>query len=325
MTGPYANSSSIVAMAIETVRGTAAATPTYFIPAKNPKITPVITQVNVDPLIGSMVMVDDQIPTVRHDEYEFTTWAYVDTLGALLRGLLGGADTITGTAAPYTHVISLLNNSPSTGNQPPSYTFFDWDGYQLRTMAGGQVDEIDLKFTATGLVEVTVKVLTLPYVATGVAPTATFSTVEAAPSWSVTTSLNAVTTTPIIDGSITLKRGVKPVNTLGQQAPLALFAGPLDITAALTVINQADTELNLYLAGTAFDLSLTFSPPTSSGLSFAFDMAKVKVKAAHPERGTDGYITVPLDLMPLPNAANAGSGGVSPIKATLVTAQATTY
>jgi len=324
-TGPYANSSSVVAMAIETVRGTAAATPTYFIPAKTPKITPVLTQQNVDPFIGSMVAVDDQIATVRHDEYEFTTWAYVDTLPALIRGLLGGTDTISGTASPYTHVISLLNNDTLNGNQPPSYTFFDWDGYQMRTMAGGMVDELDFKFTATGLVEVTVKVLSLPYVASGTAPTPSFSTVEAAPAWSVTSSVNSVTTTPIVDGSITLKRGVKPVHTLGQQAPLRLWANALDIAAALTVINAADVEQNLYLAGTSFPIALTFSPPTSSGLSFKFEMGTVKAKAAHQERGSDGYITTILDLLPLPNAANAGSGGVAPIRFTALTAQATTY
>ena len=324
-TGPYANTSTVVGMAIETVPGTAAAAPTIFIPTKAPKITPTLTQVNVGALIGSPVAVIDQIATVRHDLYEFTCLAYVDTLPAFVRGLLGGTDAITGTASPYTHKISTLANSPLTGNQPPKYTFFDWDGFQMRTLAGGQVDELDFKFTATGLVEVTVKVLALPYVASGTAPTAVFSTVEPAPSWSVTASLNAVTTTPIVDGSLNLKRGSKPVNTLGQQGPLQLYANALEISGALTVINQADTELDLYLAGTAFPLSLVFSPPTSAGLSFGFQMSRVKFKTGNPERGSDGYITVPLTFQPLPNATDAGSGGESPILFTALTAQATTY
>lgn len=324
-TGPYANTSIVVGLKLEAVRGTAETAPDTYIPVKAPKITPTITQVNVDPFIGSMTTVVDQIATVRYDLLEFTTWAYVDTLPSLIRGLLGSPDTITGTASPYTHVFSVLNNTYDTGNQPPSYTFFMWDGYQTRTMAGGQVDELDFKFTATGLVEVTVKVMTFPNVATSTALTPTFTTVEPAPAWSVATSLNAVTTTPIVDGSITLKRGVKPVFTLGQVAPFVLYAQGLDITAALTVINAADVELGLYLNGTAFPLSLTFSPPTSAGLSFAFAMDRVKVKDAHQEPGSDGFITTVMNLLPLPNATDATAGGQSAIKFTALTARATTY
>jgi hypothetical protein len=311
-------------MALETVRGTAAAAPVIFIPVKNPKIQPVITEIPVDLLIGSMVAVDDQVPTVRHDEYSFTTLAYVDTLPAHERRLLGSTDVITG-AGPYTHVLSLLNNDPTNGNQPPSYTFFDWDGYQLRTMAGGMIDELDFKFTATGLVEVTVKILCLPYVATGTAPTAAFSTVVPAPAWSVVSSMNSITTTPIVDGALTLKRGAKALHTLGQAGPYKIWANVLDLAVTLTVINQADTEQALYLLGTSFPLSWVFTPPTSPTLSFKFEMGTVKAKQAHQERGSDGVIVTMLDLQPIPNAANAGAGGVSPLKFTAVTAQALTY
>jgi hypothetical protein len=325
-TGPYANSSSIMGMAIEAVRGTAASVPVLWIPVKSPKIQPVLTQVLNDSLVGSMVQNVDQIITARHDEYTFTCLAYVDTLPALIRGLLGGTDTIVGTASPYTHTISLLNNDVTNGNQPPSYTFFDWDGYILRTMAGGQIDDLSFKFTASGLVEVTVKVQTMPYVAAGGAPSSAFTTVGAAPAWSAAASLNSVTTTPIVDGTLSFKRNVKAIHTLGQTAPFRLFAGPLDCSGSnLTVINAADVEQNLALAGTAFPLSLTFNPPASSGLSFKFQMSTVKAAQTHQERSGDGMIITQLDLLPLPNSTDAASGGLSPVKFVGVTAQATTY
>lgn len=324
-TGPYANSSSWTAMAIETVRGTPAAAPTYWIPVKTPKITPTITEVNDDGLRGSAVAVYDQIPTVRHDEYTFTCAAYVDTLPALMRALLGSTDTITGTTPTFTHTISLLNNDPTDGNQPPSYTFFDYDGYTLRTLPGGQIDEVSFKFTATGLVEVTVKVFAMPYTAGGAVPATAFTAVEAAPAWSCTTSLNSVSTTPIVDGSLSFKRNVKPIHILGQQAPFRLWAGELDSSGQLTVINQNDAEQSLYLNGTAFPLALTFNPPTSTGDSFKFTMSHVKAKAASQDRGSDGLIVTVLDLLPLPNATDAGSGGVAPVQFVAVTSQATTY
>jgi hypothetical protein len=325
-TGPYANASSSMGMAIEAVRGTAAAAPTYFIPVMNPKIQPVLTVVDNTSYIGSMVSVIDQVITARHDEYTFTCLAYVDTLPALMRGLLGGVDTIVGTVSPYTHTISLLNNDTLNGNQPPSYTFFDWDGYQLRTMPGGQVDEISVKFAATGLVELTVKVQSMPYTVSGTGPTTAFSTVAAAPAWACAVSLNSVTTTPIVDGTLSFKRGVKPTHTLGQLAPYRLFAGQLDCAgASLTLINAADVEQNLALAGTPFPYSITFSPPASTGLSFKFQMSTVKASQVHQERGGDGMIITQMDLKPLANATDAASGGVSPVKFIALTAQALTY
>lgn len=325
-TGPYANSSSWFGLALETVPGTAEAAPDTFVPVKTPKITPQITQVTDDGLRGSMVDIYDQIPTVRHDEYTFTMLAYLDTLPALVRAALGGADAMTGSAEPYTHVISLLNNASDTGNQPPSCTLFDYDGYKLRSMAGAQIDELSFKFTATGLVEITVKALTMPYtILSGALPATAFSTVEAAPAWSCTASLNSASP-QIVDGSLDLKRGVKAVHTLGQQGPYKLWAGPLSTAGKLTVINKDDTEQDLYIAGTAFPLSLTFAPPSATaGDSFEFAMTNCKVKASSQSRGADGMVVTDLDLQPLPNSTDAGSGGLSPIKFTALNAQATAY
>ena len=324
-TGPYANSSAQLAMAIETTRGTAAATPSYWIPVKTPKIQPVLTVVNNDSQVGTMSAAIDALITARHDELTFTCMAYVDTLPALMRGLLGSTDAITG-AGPYTHTIGLLNNDPTNGNQPPSYTFFLADGMGVRTLAGGQVDEMSFKFTATGLVEVTVKVQCMPYTFNATVPSSAYTTVEAAPAWSCTTSLNSVTTTPIVDGTLSFKRGVKYPQALGSLSPYRLFAGPLDCSGSnLTVINQADTEQNLALAGTTFPLSLTFSPPTSSGLSFKFQMSNVKATQTHQEQGADGFVVTMMDLLPLPNATDAVAGSTAAVKFVAVTSQATTY
>jgi hypothetical protein len=299
-----------------------------FIPVKSPKLQPVLTVVNNDPYTGTMVVNNDQTITGRHDEYSFTMNAYMDTLSYLMRGILGSTDTITGSATPYTHVISLLNSDPLNGNQPPSYTFFDYDGYVLRTMAGGQLDEISISFTALGLVEVSVKAQTLPYTTTGTIPSTSFSTVNAAPSWSTTATLNSVSTTTLVNGSISFKRGVKALHGLGSLAPFQLFAGALDSSGgALTVINRADTEQNLALAGTAFPLTLVFSSPDLAAQSLTFQFTKVKASATHQERGGDGAITTAVNWQALPNSTDAttAGGGRSPVKYIALTALATTY
>jgi hypothetical protein len=320
-----ANNSTWTGMALETARGTVAA-PTLFIPSKSPKITPTITEQDDDGLRGSMVKVYNQIPTVRHDAFDFSCDAYLDTLPALIRGVLGGPDVITGATPNFSHTIGLLNNDPTNGNQPPSYTFSDYDGFALRQITAGQIDEVDLKFNATGLVDVTVKAHGNAFAINGGAlPTPTFSAVEAAPAWSVVAMVGGVSLGTILDGSITLKRGVKPIHTLGKQSPYRLWAGPLDIMAAMNVINVNDAELNYYLNNTVFPLSLGFSSPSTPGNSFTFDMATCKAKTGAQARGSNDLIETSISIIPLPNATDATAGGVSPVKFTAINAQALTF
>lgn len=320
---PFSNSSTWTGLALEATRGTAVA-PSVFVPSKSPKLIPTITEMDDDGLRGSMVKEYNQIPTVRHDVFDFTCDAYLDTIPHLIRGILGGPDVVTGAAAPYTHVLSLLNND-TNGNQPPSYTLSDYDGYQMRQITAGQFDEVDLKFAAAGLVECTVKTMGNAFVTNATVPTPSFSTVEAAPAWKTTASVNGATLGTIIDGSLKLKRGVKPINTLGQQNPYRLWAGPLVITAALNVINVDDAELNYYLNNTVVPINLSFTSPSSPGLSFAFDMATCKVKTGAQSRGSNELIETSISVIPLPNATDATAGGVSPIKFTAVNAQAAAF
>lgn len=316
------NSSTWTGLALETTRGTAVA-PTLFVPTKGPKITPNITEVADVGLRGSMVKVYNQIPTVRHDAYDFGCLAYLDSLPALIRGVLGSPDTITGTAPTVTHVLSLLNND-LLGNQPPSYTFSDYDGAALRQITGAQVDEVTLKFTATGLVDVAAKIKGSPFVINAVVPQPTYSTVEAAPSWKTVATVNSVPLGTIVDGTLSLKRAIKPINVLGMQGPYRLWAGPLDISLSLTVIKNDDTELNYYLNNSTFPVNLLFSSSVSPG-SFAFDMATCKAKTGVQQRGGNELVETVIAIQPLPNTADATAGGVSPVKFTAINAQATTF
>lgn len=319
----FSNSSSWTGLALEAIRGTAVA-PTIFVPSKSPKITPVLTENDDDGLRGSMVKVYNQIPTVRHDTYDFTCDAYLDTLPNLIRGILGGPDAVTGVAPNFTHTFSLLNND-ALGNQPPSYTLSDYDGFSLRQITAAQIDEVALKFTATGLVDCTVKALGNAFVTNAVVPAPSFSTVEAAPAWKTTAMVNGVPLGTIIDGTLTLKRGVKPIDTLGQQNPYRLWAGPLDIMATLNVINTNDAELNYYLNNTVIPINLSFTSPSSVGYSFGFDLNTCKVKTGAQSRGSNEMIETAISIQPLPNATDATAGGVSPVRFTAVNAQSAVF
>lgn len=322
----YTNSSSWMSMAIESTPGTSPATPVFWIPVQNPKLVAMITEVDDDALRGSMVKVYEQVPTVRHDEYTFTCYYYFDSIPALFRSILGSADVITG-SGPYTHSFSVLNSAPLLANQPPTYSFYDYDGYKVRQIGGCQVDEITIKFTATGLLELTVKVLGQPYTLAGSVASSAFTTTEAAPSWSCTPTLNSVVATRLVEGEVSLKRGSKPIHTIGGQGPYKIQPGPLEIAGKLTVLNKDDTELGWYLNNTAVPISLLFAPPANAVDTFLVQMTKVKLSAGAQERGGDELIVSNLDLIPLPNTTDVvtGAGGLSPIKITCTTSLATTY
>lgn len=321
----YANSSSWMSMAIESDIGSVASVPTWWIPVQTPKITPSITEVIDEGFRGSMVKNYMQIPTVRHDEYTFTTYAYISTMPALFRSLLGSPDGITGTAAPYTHTIGLLNNDPTNANQPPSYTFFDYDGFRVRQLPAGQVDEIGIKFTATGLVELTVKVMAFPFTVRGSIPTPNFDTIQATAAWAGTPTIDNTVNTRLVDGELSLKRGVKPVHVLGQQGPYRLQVGPLEISGSLTVINTDDTELDYYLLDQLFPVSLLFQPYQNPTDTWTLQMSTCKSANASQERGEDELIVTSFDLMPLPNLTDAVAGGLSPFKFIGNSPQATSY
>jgi hypothetical protein len=131
----------------------------------------------------------------------------------------------------------------------------------------------------------------------------------------------------VVDGEIMLKRGSKPIHTLGTQGPYKIQVGPLEISGKLAVLNKDDAEFNYYLNNTTFPVSLLFTPPANPTNTVLLQMSTVKGMNAMQERGADELILTTLDLQPLPNSTDVvtGAGGVSPIKYVATTGLATTY
>lgn len=317
---PFPSSLQWVGLGLETTRATPVA-PTFFIPVKGPQYTPNITELADMGLRGSMVTEYDQIAGLRHDMFDFTCDVYADTFPTLLRACLGSPDTVTGSVAPYTHVIGLLNNANS--GQPPSYTISYFDGDEMWQLPAGQCDSVGLKFNAAGLLEATVKFFSNPAaVVTAVTPS--FSTVEAIPSWDCVVTLGGTAITKTMDGSIDLKRNVKPIEAItGTQAPYRLWAGPLDTTGALSLVHESDTgEIDNYLNNSKVSLDVKFTDLASN--SIELHSSNVAFKTGKPN-GSKDWMEYDTEMVCLPNASDAVAGGVSPIKTTTVNQQLAAY
>lgn len=235
------------------------------------------------------------------------------------------------------HTFSLLNNSHSTGNQPPSVTITDYAGEtNWRQLAGAQLDGFNLSGSADALPKLTVN--WMAYLATTpTAPTASFSEAEAPPGWTGQLSFNGVqvagggvggaTTGMLMDWAWDLKRNVKPIPAItGTQNYFQFFAGPLTATGKVTVIDDPSaTWLTAYEDGDTETIDFTLTD-VKSGYAVNYHSTRSKFITGSLDRSSnDEWVKVPLDLTLIPSATDALDGGVSPVVITVANAQTTTY
>lgn len=313
----------------EATRGTIPATGTVtWFPVIEPTITPNLTWLNDAALRGSPVENYDQVPATRSDDIDFKTYLYADSFPAIVRGLLGGTDSVSGSTS-YTHAIKLLN-SASTGSQPVSQSFCLFDGANWFTSAGGQADNLSLTFGASAAAEATVKYIGFPYTSATAAP-APFTSLSVTsesliPAWDTTISVGGTQFTWIEDGTLTIARKTAPIFTLGAQNAYQNFAGPIEVTGKFTAVvnSNADvwsttaTATALVRNQQAVVITLT-NPNNTHGAvndSVAFTMTNAQFKM--PKRMlSKAYTSIEVEFTAVADTTDASSG-FSPLAFTAI-------
>jgi len=339
-------------LVVEQTRGTLPTTASpnapVYIPVTTPQTTPTQTFLRDEAFRGSPVMTYDQVQGVRHDEYDAKFYIYADTFGTFVKSILGGTDTVTGSTV-YTHNIKLLNNS-ATGSQPQSYSILDFDGANYFTMTGAQADGINLTFGAEAAADAAVKFFANPYTSytstSWASATNAFTAVplnlgteHMIPAWDTVIQVGPVgsltTFNYIQTGDLKIERKTMPIFTMGAQAPLTNFAGPIEVTGKFTaVVNSNNDTWSTTANATALtrspqSLIITMTDPndTTSGTnhSVAFNMTNVQFHNVKRTRGKE-YTEVEVEFTANANSTDAASAsGYSPISATIVNATSTAY
>ena len=321
----FMTANSFLGLGIEANRNTAAASPT-FIPITAPQVTPMQVFLRDEALRGSPTTVYDQVLGVRHDEYDVKGYCYADSFPILLRAILGGTDTKTGTGPTYNHAIKLLNDN-TTGSQPPSVTIKDFDGATAFQMTGAQMSELSLTFGAEAAAEWNAKFIGNPYTQIAT-PSASFSTASFVPGWDITTSIAGTNLAYIAEGEIRFARNAAPVFTMGTQAPRVNFAGPLEVTGRLLAVVETTSDIfsNATNGYALFDgpqaTVITLTDPVSSN-TIAFTMTKAQFSDVKRQRGK-AYVEVEVNFTANANATDASSG-YSPISTVTVNGVSTAY
>jgi len=327
-------------LVVEATRGTlpTGGTPVY-IPVTAPQVTPMQTFLRDEAFRGSPTLVYDQVQGVRHDEYDAKFYLFADTFGNLVKATLGGTDTVTGSTV-YTHNIKLLNNA-AVGSQPQSYSIFDFDGANQFVMTGAQADSLNITFGAEAAADATVKFMANPYTSYTSAPapftTLSLSTEHLIPAWDTVITVSGINSgaalTYIATGELMLARKTAPIFTMGTQAPLVNFAGPIEVTGKFTAIVNSTSDA--WSTGSTAE-ALTRSPQTmtitmtdpndttsATNHSIAFTMTSVQFHDVKRTRGKE-YTEVEVSFTANANATDATTG-YSPVQATIVNAVAAAY
>ncbi len=299
---------------------------TNFIPWTSYAPVDNVTYLDDKGIRGSMVEDYGQIQGNIFSEHDLGGNLHPDTFGYILAGVLGDVATTGAASIAYTHVMSVLNSQSSNG-QPVTYSLTDYYGLgasSSRVFAGCQFSEVDVKFAADGLMTYAAKAK--GYASAVVAnPTPSFGTVPPVPSWQGITTLAASVNAQMSEGNIKISRPVTPILTVtGNQRPYQLFAGPVSCEGQLTLVFEADTQLQYYLSNTQPALQIDFSAGSgATATQVMFSMTKCAfIGQAKIERSKD-WLELTVPYKGVANTTDAGaSGGFSPVKATLKNAKA---
>lgn len=326
---PRPGSQQWLGLAKEVTYGTPVAAPTMWIPVDSPKWDPNVTPLVDSALRGMMATDYGQTQGMRHDTLSYKTGIYADTIMPHLMAILGGTDTITGAADPYTHKVSLNNAASATLNgQPPSYTGFL---YQLDNkvvqIPGMVISDLKISIKANALPTVDATWMGLPGVFI-TAPVNTPSTVPPMPPFTASITVGGVAATQYSDCSFDIKRAAEAVPVLnGTQSPLAIFAGPLTVSGTLLAIydGSADADLTRLLANTQPTLSVSIYQQGDATHPLTLQCSKIAYDSASPSGSSTSYATISSGFKAIANATDALDGKLSPIQAKILNAQSTAY
>ena len=167
--------------------------------------------------------------------------------------------------------------------------------------------------------------------------TLSLSTEHLIPAWDTSITVSGINSgaalTYIQTGELMLARKTAPIFTMGTQAPLVNFAGPIEVTGKFTAV--VNTNADAWSTGSTAEaltrspqvMTITMTDPndttSSTNHSIAFTMTSVQFHDVKRTRGKE-YTEVELSFTANANATDATTG-YSPVQATIVNAVATAY
>jgi len=317
-----------VGAAKETTYGTASAAPTFWIPVdgSSVKYKPNVNVLTDQALRGFMGVDYQQVQGMRYDTLAYKTFLYLDSVYQHFLALFGKADTITGTADPFTHKTSLYNGSGADQAQPPSYTLFYFDGLKCWQIPGCIVSSVKLDVKVDELTSLDIQWSGMP--ATQIAtPTNTPTTAKPWAAWNSTITLGGSALSVFSEVAIEYKRDVAQVNTINaSQSPLEIFGGGVSVAGNLTAVYQGGaTDVNMtdYLANTQ-PILVVKCAPIGDAVHF-LQVTHSQVAYDNVDVSGSKWMEIAAQIKALSNATDALDTKLSPAQVQFLTTQSTAF
>ncbi|MGW1892145.1 phage tail tube protein [Streptomyces sp. NPDC002004] len=306
---------AVLGVAKETTPGTAVAA-TKWVPYKTLTPKDDINLIQDTGQRGAPVDVFGLYAGQKGAELDLGGDVFADTIGWLLVSLLPDLTT-TGASAPFTHAFSTLCSGDT---QPPSQTWTIADPLNTWQYPGAQFSELGFKWNADGLLEWSAKATTWAY-STTTTPTPSFTSVAPVANWAIACSIGG-SATFVQDGELTIKRGVTAIRgSAGTQNPYRIWSGDVSVEGKVTLVMENTTQRTAFQAGTVQSFDVSYSQGAGASQNgLQLHCTQVAFTEGTPSYGKE-YIELPVSFTAIANTSDVGgSGGYSPVKATLTNA-----
>jgi hypothetical protein len=297
MTGLKLSSTRFLGVAKESTYGTPVTTGIRWLPMKNPDTEGEIKYQLDQGMRGVAAKTFGAYAGVQDGKFSYDLDWYVTDTPQLLTCILG-ADTVTGTSAPFTHTFKLA------AGEPASLTVHDFDGVEQWQYAGSYLSQASFKLDSEGGLSCAVQ-------GNGFFPVseATSSPSFAAEpyflGWETALSIGGSSNLRLVSMQLDLKRALTIRWTADNtQQPRFVFVGPLDVSGKVTFDIEDDTELNYFVNNTQPSFQALLTQPTTTN-TIKFLMSKCAFTQAKRTSSKD-WVQVDASIEGIYNATDAG-------------------
>lgn len=290
-----------IGVAIETTRGTAESSATYWLPKTELTVDDRIEQVVDESSYGVIEDSTDASTTKYFAEGEVTGVIGVDNVGVLLYGALGSVSTTGPTDSAYTHTFTVSQSA-----QHPSMTIFQDDPNQDYTYALGMVSSLALDLQIGQYAQATLGFRSKKGSTATLSPSYSaeskflpqHATVKIA---SAQSGLDGASATNVRNVQLTVTKNVEDDDALGTDEPVDILNKQFTIEGSVELVFddetfkdelQGDTAKAMRIALTNDDVTIG----ASTNPSITIDLYRIKVNEFTRNYGNDDIVTATVNF-----------------------------